>query len=217
MKGLLRKDFMMTVQNRSSFLVLGFICVVMSFSMETTFLAGYTIMVASIMGLSTLSRDMAENNLTFLMTLPVRRETYVREKFVFCFLMDCIGLVVAGILMAVTELIRGNGADLPTNALMLPGMLPLMFLMVCSMLAIEIRFGAEKSRIVMFIIYGGIALIVMLVTTYQEAWKESGAAVFTFLLSLHPAILILAYAAVVLILCFLLYRYAVRTMEKKEF
>ena len=87
MRGLLEKDFRLTFIRKQTLLIFFIMAIVMGVSMDGSFLVGYLTMLASIVALGTISFDEFENGFPFIMTLPFDRKTYVREKYLFCFLM----------------------------------------------------------------------------------------------------------------------------------
>ena len=89
MKGLLRKDLALVAVNAKTYLVVLFFVAVWMF---TTVKGGeisyfgciYMIVVFGFVGLGTITSDEQNGALGFLMTLPVKRSDYVKEKYLLC-------------------------------------------------------------------------------------------------------------------------------------
>lgn len=90
MKGLLVKDLELSLQQKKFFLVLLVLGVLLTFSTDGTFAAGYFTFVCAMFVTSTISYDEYENGFPFLLTLPASRSEYVKEKYLFA-----LGLVGA--------------------------------------------------------------------------------------------------------------------------
>lgn len=83
MKGLLIKDYKLIMHNKKMFLIL---MVVWFLALQNydgySFLIGYSIMTFVLLVLNTLSLDEYYKSMPYLITLPVKRTTYVSEKYV---------------------------------------------------------------------------------------------------------------------------------------
>ena len=211
MKGLLIKDMYLITQNKKSFLVYLFCCVFMSLSVDVSFVAGYIAMLMGIIALSTLSYDEYDKGMTFLMTLPVDGRTYVREKFLLIAIMELIGIATGIAFMTISLAFRGalnTLADETTRAL--ADRLTLM-------IPIELKFGVEKGRIAMMVIYGGIGALVAvaakLFPSKQDVLLPLVAKLDLIPSSLMALFVILTIGCVIAVTYFL----SLKVMEKKEF
>ena len=216
MKGLLVKDICLGFQNRKSILIYLMCSLFMAFSMDGSFIIGYTAMLMAMIALGTVAYDEADNGYPFLMSLPVDRKTYVREKFLYCFLTEGIGIVFGLFIYIITSLIKGQPVELVEGLLMVIGMVLMMSVIATGMIAIEIRYGSQKSRTALALIYGGLIMIAVLIRQIDGA----GAMVLKLIEMLEhtSTLLIFLILTVVTVLVeYLIYRFAVWTMEKKEF
>lgn len=114
MRGLLIKDLRLMLGQKRFFILFVFIAVMLNFNSDSgsAFVIGYMTFVCSVFVLSTISYDEDQNGYSFLMTLPVLRKTYAREKYVFGLLMSSSAWVTAVIIAAVFNLNRGGALSL---------------------------------------------------------------------------------------------------------
>ncbi|HJB28857.1 MAG TPA: ABC-2 transporter permease, partial [Candidatus Blautia faecavium] len=85
MKGLLKKDMELLKINGRVFGIAVLVALVYSLTgkMGAQFIMVYLTIMSAFLVLNTVSYDEAEKGMTFLMTLPVLRDTYVKEKYIF--------------------------------------------------------------------------------------------------------------------------------------
>ena len=216
MKGLIVKDLCLNFRNSRTILTYLIICVVMGFSMDGSFIVGYAAMLFGIMAVGTISYDELDNGLPFLMSLPVDRKSYVAEKFIYSLIMEAAGTLFGVAVYVVCSLIRGQPADLISSLPYVLAIMAVMTLIVSGMIVIELKFGAEKSRLAMLVIYGAIAVILFVLSKIPGGSELLGKAV-DLLESASPAVVAGAMILIVAMLDLLLYFLAVRIMKKKEF
>ena len=215
MRGLLEKDIRLTMTRKQSFLVFLVVALIMGLSIDGSFVIGYLTMLAVIMAMGTISYDEYDNGFAFLMTLPFERKTYVREKYVFSLIMAVLAWAAGAILYAIMSLISGKTEDLTDQLSTMAGILPVISLTATFMIPLQLKYGGEKSRIVLFIIFGVIAVAAL------GASKVIGGTVIlekmiTTLEGFPIASVLGALAAVCVLALFISYLCSVRIMEKKE-
>ena len=216
MKGLLIKDLCLSFQNkRNLFLYVG-ICFFMGFSIGGSFIIGYAAMVFGIMALSTINYDELDNGYQFLMSLPADRKTYVTEKYVFCLLMEIVGTIIGAVTYFVTSTIKGETIELQYELIFIVRILAVSFIIISFMIFIDLKYGAEKSRLALFLIYGVIAVIRLAVVKIPVLRNAFGN-LLDALEKMSPAAVAAGFAAVGIIIELALYSRTVRMMEKKEF
>lgn len=213
MKGLLTKDIILLLQRKQSLLLFALISLVMGFSMEGSFIVGYMCLLGAFLAVGTISYDDADNGLLFQMTLPVSRKTYVLSKYVLSGLVLAVCWILSNLLMLGLNAVKGLPLlpeDMAAGAAFLPGIL----LMVCLMIPVQLKYGPEKSRTVVFLIAGGTAGVILLLT---KAFGVDAEAAARILDSVPDAV----YIAAGLILCaaalWISVWVSVRIMEKKTF
>ena len=103
-RGLLEKDFRLFFRQGSNlFLMLAFMALFFILTGKTgaTFIAMYIPSVMAVYSGNTISYDENEHGYTYLFSLPVNKKIYVREKYMFSFIMTVfgwgIGVICAGI------------------------------------------------------------------------------------------------------------------------
>lgn len=165
MKGLLIKDFKLLASQKTFFVSIVFFSIIMFFgNFDPSFIVGYLTFIFSLFVISTISYDDYNNGFAFLFTLPITRKTYVRSKFVLSLI---LGLTSWGF----TMILSAGAIYLSTKTLVtLDWVLSqsvaclVIFTLLSIMIPLQLKFGSEKSRIVMFIFYGGIFGIGALIT-----------------------------------------------------
>ncbi|MBQ3383865.1 MAG: ABC-2 transporter permease [Erysipelotrichaceae bacterium] len=217
MKGLLIKDFHITFQNQKYLLIYLVCCIGMCFVIDSEFMVGYIAMLMGIISISTISYDEFDNGFPFLMSLPVDSKTYVRSKFLFCLLMEAIGVVFGITLVCVTAMLKGDPVPLSGLLSYVTGVYAATALMICCLIPIQLKYGAEKGRLVMMLFYGVIAVVIILVGKIPTADGTLLATVARLLSSVNPALVgtVAAGIAIAFICC--LYFISVSIMNKKEF
>ncbi|MDO5439214.1 MAG: ABC-2 transporter permease [Erysipelotrichaceae bacterium] len=217
MKGLFIKDFFLAFRNSRNLIIFTFVCLIMSLSLDPAFGIGYGILLMGTVALGTLTFDEYDNGLPFLMSLPINARTYIREKFLFCFLAELIGAAAGVLFSLLASLIRKQPIVLEDYLSFAAGMLPAMFLMLSLMIALQLKFGAEKSRLMMLIIYGGFAGIMIFTGSMKDQFLPQLSGPVAFLQRQPPLLLISVLLLIFLLLVGILYRVSVKIMENKEF
>ena len=93
-RGLLEKDFRLFFRQGSNlFLMLAFMALFFILTGKTgaTFIAMYIPSVMAVYSGNTISYDENEHGYTYLFSLPVNKKIYVREKYMFSFIMTVFG------------------------------------------------------------------------------------------------------------------------------
>ena len=91
MKGLLKKDLALLANTAKVYLAviaMGIFLGIIKQDMRN-FVLSWSVIMLGITGLSTISYDDFDNGMPFLMTLGVSRKTYVKEKYLLCY-MTCL-------------------------------------------------------------------------------------------------------------------------------
>ena len=138
MKGLFVKDFSLLFQQKRTFIILLFICVVSAFSMDSGYMIGYMCMVFGIIGAGTISYDEADNGFQFLFTLPVDSRTYVAEKYMFSLGLELAGGIIGCAAGALLSAVRGNSGNLSGGLMTILPLLPVISIMIMILIMIMI-------------------------------------------------------------------------------
>ena len=219
-RGLLEKDFRLFFRQGSSlFLALAFVALFFILTGKTgvTFIAIYIPSVMAVYSGNTISYDENEHGYTYLFSLPVNKKIYVREKYIFSFIMTVcgwgIGIICAGIMVLIKP---GEFFDLEMLAMELITIF--VFQAIAGIvIAIRLRFEGEKGRFVL-----PIAILIIFASCYMIGFfvmdnlglKESISYMIGEIGDFEIAIALIVLS---LLVWFASYKYSMRVMKKKEF
>ncbi len=153
MLGMMRKDLCLLLQRSRAMLMMAGVGIIIGFSTDGSFMIGYLTMISAILTIGTISYDEFDNGYLFLLTLPVTRRSYVTAKYIFCFLGDLVGWAAASVIYAGCCLAKGAGLGMEQLAAALV-FLPVVGLMSAVMLPLQLKYGAEKSRLALAVLAG---------------------------------------------------------------
>ena len=222
MKGLLIKDFKL-LKNQKNFFILVFVMAVFltitngAGSSPATFVLPYVGFVCSFFVLSTISYDEYDNGNAFLFTLPFDRKIYVAEKYIFGVVTGGAGLllILAFILIYTDGM---TGAEQTGETLFTAGVsaaLLLFFLAV--MIPFQLKFGPEKGRIAMIIVFLGIFAAVYGLAKVVNVGNMDLSGLIQTADAMGPAGVALVFLAVSLLVLAASMTISIRIMEKQEF
>lgn len=224
MKGLLRKDLALVAVNAKTYLVVLFFVAVWMF---TTVKGGeisyfgciYMIVVFGFVGLGTITSDEQNGAMGFLMTLPVRRSDYVKEKYLLCIMYIVCGWALSVILAAVIYRERIFSGDEPFVIFSILYMLAAVIL-IFLMIPINFRFGTEVARIVLFGVFAAIVLGVVAGLYLLEKIIPDHSyfdKIAETINAVSAGQLLLGFLAVLAVEGVLSYLYSLRVIKRKEF
>ena len=166
MKGLLIKDFKLIFGNVKMIVMLIFISIFLMFSQEEgafTFVVSYMTIITSMFVLSTISYDDFDHGMSYLMTLPITRKIYAAEKYCFGLLCGAAGWLFSMVLC----FIFGSLPGIETiNADFIVGCVLIYIVLICMlsiMIPVQLKFGGDNGKIVIFITIGVLVVIGVLV------------------------------------------------------
>lgn len=195
MRGLFEKDFRLLSQNRQTLVLFLMMAGFLGLTQNGTFVLGYLSFMFSILLTSTISYDEMDQGFEFLMTLPVTPKTYVKEKYGFCTVGVIFSVILSGIIYLAVKGIHGEQILLGEELLTVLIFVPIVWCVIAIMVPIQLKFGAEKGRIAIFMVYGGSAFLlyfvlkcigeenVKLMTNFLNQWKPEALVLGGFLLS----------------------------------
>ena len=217
MKGLLVKDFRL-MKGQKNFLVLLFIMIAFVFisGMDASFFMGYLPFLFMIAAMSTITYDEFDNGMAFLMVLPISRKLYVQEKYLFGGVLGFTGLASAFVLFLISEINKGSSMTFTQYVLLFLCFLAFVILFLCLMIPIQLKFGSEKGRIVLFIIFFGIIGIVFLVSKITDKIPAQVIEVFRGIQKLPFGILAALAVGIYILALFISLKISLGIMEKKE-
>jgi hypothetical protein len=156
-----------------------------------------------------------DNGYDFMMTMPLTRKTYVREKYLFCLLSALVAWLVGAILTCAAYIIRQKASALLEDIPISLVLIPVLFILPAVMIPLQLKLGAERSRIATYIIFGFIAGLIFMGKKLLDS-SDLTPEIETTLNSISSVALI-AIIAFCLLVAFISYLCSVRIMMKKEF
>lgn len=217
MKGMLIKDVKLMKNQMMFFIAIIFMSIAFSAMWKNPFFAmGYATALVSIFTISTISYDDYENGMAYLFTLPISRREYVMEKYLFGILATLLALVAAAAIafgIGAVQKIEFSMDEFVSVAAM--SLVMASFILAFS-LPVQLKFGAERSRVALLLVMGIAVLIGFLTVKATEAAGVNLEAVLDGLFqdSLARTFIILVLIGIALLV--ISYQVSVRIMEKKE-
>lgn len=217
MSGLMEKDIRILLQRKQILVVFLVIAVVLSVTQSSYFIVGYLTFISVMLAISTISYDEFDNGYPFLLTLPITRKTYVIEKYIISLLAVVTSWVLAVALCFAADGILGNPIIVKDTLIVSVAMLPVPFFFMDIMLPVQIKFGAERGRLVFvavlgictIVVYGGMKLLKIVGIEQQDLMEK---------ISNAPDIaVILILLGGTVLLTWISFMISNRIMEKKEF
>lgn len=215
MKGLIEKDIRLLLKRKQTLLLFLGLAIFMSFS-SGAFAVAYSTFLVALITMSTINYDEFDNGYAFLMTLPVTREEYVRSKYVLCITSGAIAWVTSIVILSLVYFFRGINANLWNSLPELIVYLP--FAIICAdlMIPLEIKFGAEKSRIAMAIVVAIFGISGLLLAKLFKSLDADGS-LTEKLNGISDVAFISVLFALFIVITAVSYLISVRIMNKKEF
>lgn len=221
MKGLMIKDFCLLKNQGHSFLIMAVCGLIMTFTMANGMAIGYMTLLGAMMCLGTLGYDEFEGGYTCLFALPVTRKSYVREKYLFCLLGAVAGAAFGMILCPAVSVLKGEAGAADIPGMLLAGCITCC--VVCTamlgvMIPARLKFGNEKSRIVLFLVFALIGGAAFLVSSMGSTIpKELSVKLVSFGAKLNGWAVLLPVFLVSAVILILSEQISERILEKKEY
>ena len=218
MSGLLEKDFCLLKSNRKTLALFLALAAVISLSQTDTFILGYFPFLMIIMLTGTISYDEMDNGFPFLFTLPIDRKLYIREKYLLCIVGTIGSFLIAWVLYFAALLVNGvpdASEKFLESVEMFPVFLVVFFLAIAVTVPIQVKYGAEGTRIVLAgICFLGAGVILFVRKAAGDAALEKITS-FSNLLGKNAGKIGVFAASIAALL--ISYGISARVMEKKEF
>lgn len=219
MKGLLIKDLKLMKNQKNFFIIVCFICALFLFTdTDSSFVVSYVTIMFSIIAVGSISYDEQENGWSYLFTLPIKREEYVTEKYVFGLILTVGAWLVSSVLSFVVSVLQYHEDVLVNEWWGIMNLyLGIVILLLAVTIPVQLKFGAERSRIVYLVIFGAVMALVFLVSKVFKAQSVSLDAWITKLGNTQPIV----FAGIVLVICTVLILISrlvsIKIMKEKEF
>ncbi|MGN0386936.1 MAG: ABC-2 transporter permease [Lachnospiraceae bacterium] len=162
MRGLLEKDFRLLWKRKNYLLMIGVLVVLFSTTMDGYFIASYVPIICVLLTVSTISYDEFDNGYPFLMVLPITPKTYAVEKYVLAAITGGISFLFTIILFVVETLLQNQPIDMAVLMEKLVVFVPFYVTLISILVPTQLKFGSEKSRVVILLIAGIVFLAVIL-------------------------------------------------------
>lgn len=218
MKGLLIKDLKLIKTQKTFLIIVAGICVVLLASgKEMSVVLAYAAAVLSMVVVSTVSYDEYNNGMSFLFTFPVSRKKYVLEKYVFGILSVAAVLAAGSGLMGVVSAAKLQSFQQQEWLSALLGAVLTAVLILSLSLPVQLKFGAEKGRIVMFLIIAAVAGLGYAVKEAALVFSVDLSGIMEQVMNAGTAQVTAALAALSALLMVISYLVSVAVMKRKQF
>ena len=215
MAGLIEKDMRLLWCNKLSVIVFVVFAVILEVSVKGAFILGYLPFAMCLLMMNTIAYDEMDKGYQFLLTFPIDRKTYVREKYVLTLGMGVLSWGVAMVIYFVIKMIQGERLDMSMELPVTLSFLPVIALFILFMLPLQMKFGMEKTRIVVAGTCGAAGACILGFTKFIgldtiNDWME-------LLYQMSGWVLLGIVVAVVVLLIAVSYRISIGIMKRKEF
>jgi len=220
MKGLLIKDLQLLKKQKILFAFAAFFSFVFMFYRfnNMMFIVGYVTSLFSFMSATTIVYDQHSNGMSFLLTLPVSRSSYTKEKYLLMLFIMAGSLAVSLLLFLAGVCIKHIPFDLDLLLQVLLSSALWSALVHALLIPIQLKFEAEKSRLVYIVIIGFVYAVIFGIRALATYFDIDVPALFRSLIS-HAGTTVLAMLlclamAGILGISFLV---SLHIMKKKEY
>ena len=215
MLGLLTKDFRIMLSRKQFFLMVLVIGAMLSIS-GNGFVVAYLSILCALFTVSTISYDEYDNCYPFLMTMPIDATIYSVEKYVFGFITGLVAWIFGTGTVVISNLVRGEilSGDLFAEVIVY---IPIFLWMISISIPLQLKFGAEKSRMVMVIAMAiGVFAFTALSNLGESMGVDSGAVQQSIMGISDQMFVVIAVVATVTVLAASIL-WSISIMKKKEF
>lgn len=218
MKGLLIKDFKLLKMNRNFFLIIFAIQIGVSVFLDDTpsFVLGYLPFIISSFTLSTISYDEFDNGNAFLFSLPITRIGYVIEKYLLGFIFGTASLILSVFMIIAIDLIKGRNLSIDIIGISFI-ILASMVIILSFMLPLQLKFGAEKGRITIFLIVGVILFIGITAKQILDIFNIDITSTLDIFLVSNTLALIIIYILTAIVISIISMLISISILNKKDF
>ena len=171
MLGLFIKDLKLLKAQKKLFMLVGIVTAVVLFNIQDGtemigFMAGYMVFVVTMAATSTIGC----HGTVFLFTLPVSRKEYVLEKYGLAVAGSAAAVCVVTVLVYLVSVVRGSQL-MAEQLFIILIMMPLALILFSLMVPFQLRFGAEKGRMMLLGAYGAVFGGLYIVKNLTEKWN----------------------------------------------
>lgn len=186
------------------------------------FMMGYIMFGLSMIARTMYQYDVADQGIVYLMTLPITRKEYVKEKYLLSLMSICIGGILSMILTKIGMLFTPDQADSNQEIFSaFLGILAVALVLQAIIFPVELKYDVSKSRIIILLLVMGIIILFtafdMLIDAILVAFITIFVDAFGGIFIQHFLGTVLLSAVVVGMIYFSSYRKSVKIMGQKEF
>lgn len=186
------------------------------------FMMGYIMFGLSMIARTMYQYDVADQGIVYLMTLPITRKEYVKEKYLLSLMSICIGGILSMILTKIGMLFTPDQADSNQEIFSaFLGILVVALVLQAIIFPVELKYDVSKSRIIILLLVMGIIILFtafdMLIGAILVAFITIFVDAFGGIFIQHFLGTVLLSAVVVGMIYFSSYRKSVKIMGQKEF
>ena len=163
MKGLWTKDIRLFSSQQKNLAVIWLVAAgILIATDQISFAISYTSVITIMTAISTISYDTFDNGNAFLFTLPFSRKEYTREKYLFSLFWGMItvigGILLVGIVTAAKGTLLMRSEEIVMAVLL---NIPMLLIFQSMALPFLLKYEAEKGRIALAAMIGGIVFVVI--------------------------------------------------------
>ena len=186
------------------------------------FMMGYIMFGLSMIARTMYQYDVADQGIVYLMTLPITRKEYVKEKYLLSLMSICIGGILSMILTKIGMLFTPDQADSNQEIFSaFLGILAVALVLQAIIFPVELKYDVSKSRIIILLLVMGIIILFtafdMLIGAILVAFITIFVDAFGGIFIQHFLGTVLLSAVVVGMIYSSSYRKSVKIMGQKEF
>ena len=218
MKGLLIKDFKLMKNNAMFLVMIIIISIGCAAGMKNPFFAlGYATALISIFSVNTIAYDEYDNGMPHLLSLPISRKMYVKEKYVFAILISVVGLTIATMISIVVSLCMDEQYEIKEWLGILSLSIIFVILIQGVIIPVRMKFDSEKHKMAMLVVVGAMAAVGGTIFGIAKACGiDLEAALDKILITKAWTTLVIVIILGILMML-ISYKLSVRFMEKREF
>ena len=218
MKGLLIKDIKLMKQQKLTWILFLAITVFLSFTnSNAVFLITYLTTLASTLATGSITVDSQNNGMAFLFTLPSSRKDYVKSKYIFAALFTAINWLFISVYTLVFNLVKNKPIDILEHVVVCLIIFGFMLWYLSFFIPVGIKYGAEKSRVVLFIAIGIVFLTAFIVTQIGKMLGITAQQVNEFIDNLNAYVMGVVFVLLTSFIVFISYSISMKVINKKEY
>lgn len=218
MSGLFMKDLMLLKAQKQFLVTVSVLVVIFLVAYDSPiFVMSYFTVVLSFFGMSTAAFDDMDHGMTYLMTLPVTRKSYLKEKYCFSAAVSIAAWAISLILMIATSLIRRIPLVPEEIYLLSLAAVSVGMLLLTIGLPVQLKFGAEKSRVASAILFGMIFLFVFFAAKLAGQADIDWNLQLEKVLEINRSLLTVAFVIIWMVIGLISYLVSNTILERKEF